>query len=63
MKIPDGGGHPSNIEGLEHFASEEWDKFPVEWCSKFNDGYKKCLSAVILDYGCATRYIRLYFVN
>lgn len=41
LKTAVGGGHPSNMEEIEQFAAEKWDKLPVERCSKFNDGYKK----------------------
>lgn len=48
-------GYPSNIEELEHFATEKWAKHPVERCSKLIDGYNKCLSAVNFAKGCATK--------
>jgi hypothetical protein len=50
-----GGGYPSIIEELVHFAAEEWSTLP-ERCSKLIDGYKKNLLAVILVKGCASTY-------
>lgn len=47
---------PSNIQEIEQFAKEEWEKIPPEKYKKLIDGYKKCYEAVITTKGCATKY-------
>ena len=56
LKTAVGRRYPSNLAELEQFAQEEWAKLAVERCRKLIHGYRKCLTAVILSKGCATKY-------
>ena len=46
----------ANVQEIEQFAKEEWEKIPAEKCKKLIDGYKKRLEAVICAKGCAIKY-------
>lgn len=56
LKSAIGEKKPADVQELEQFAKEEWEKISVEKCKKLIDGYKKRLEAVICAKGCATKY-------
>lgn len=47
---------PSNLQELEKFCKEEWEKLPVNKCSKLVESDRKRLQAVIDAKGASTKY-------